>query len=178
MADINLERKRGGGGWIVGLLALIALALVIWWVWPDDDDDDLYDDTAMVTSVEPATTPVEPETAPAPTLAAVLANPGAYVGQDFPAGEVTVAEVPTDRGFWIEHAGDRLFAIIVDDPQEQPLDINPGQTLQIDGGTLRAPGAIGSLPGTGLDADTEALANEQEAFLVVNESAIRILTAG
>lgn len=174
MADIDVERKRGGGmGWLWGLAAVLVLALIVWWIWPDEDDDDFAATEVEQVEQGPATTPE-----PGVTIGDILSNPDDHIGQTFPGAEVQVAEVPTDRGFWIEDDGERLFAIIIDEPREQPLDINPGQTLRIDEGMLRDRTYLPGIPGEPLDEDTEEIAEQQDVFLVVNERHINVLGEG
>lgn len=185
MADIDLERKRGGGmGWLGWLLGLVVLALVVWWIWPDGDDAEFAEVDAVET-VEPVTAPAAPAATPQPaadipgvSIGDILGSPDQYLGETFPRAEVTVVEVPTDRGFWIEDEGQRLFAIIIDQPQEQPMDINPGATLRIDEGMLRDRTYLPELPGAPLDAATENLAEQQDIFLVVEEEEITVLEGG
>lgn len=178
MADIDLERKRSGGmGWLWALLLLLLLAALAWWFWPRDGIEEADVETAPVEEVEPVTEPATPEPAGL-ALAAILDNPEQYLGQTFPDTEVQVGEEMTDRGFWIEQDGRRLLAIIIDVPQEEPKDINPGQTLRITDGTLRGPSYLGEIPGVPLDADTESMASGQEIFLVVDERNIEILQEG
>ncbi len=68
-----------------------------------------------------------------------------------------------------------MFALIIDEPMEVPLDINAGQTLQISGGTIRAGGEVTEVEGAPLDDDTRAVIADQEAFLIVDEARIEIL---
>lgn len=177
MADINVERK-GGMAWLWWILGLIVLALIVWWFLAAGDDDP---DTAEVVDPAPVVAPI---TTPEPvaqtqgvSIADIMGDPEGYVGQDF-NDEVIVTEVPTDRGFWIEDNGARLFAIIIDQPEEQPKDINPGQTLRITEGVLRDTTFIAQIPGVPLDADTENLARQQPIFLTVDEGNIEILPEG
>jgi len=181
MADIDLERKRSGMGWLWGLLALLAVVLLAWWLWPDTEEAEFAeaDVGAEVAPVEPlATTPEPVATAAGVTIGDILGSPDAYIDQPFPRAEVNVAEVVTDRGFWIEDQGERLFALIVDRPQEQPVDLNPGQTIRIDRGTLRDRTFLPELPGAPLDQETENIAEQQPIFLVVEEGATTILEGG
>lgn len=174
MADIDLERKSSGSlwPWIAGLAVL---ALLAWGVGEALDTDE-----AAVVASDDVEEVREPETREAETLdgaatrdgatlAAVLADPASHVGASLASGEYTVGEVPTDRGFWIAGDDGQLLGIIVDEPREEPVDINPGDELRIDGGTLHDPSFLPDVPGVPLDADTRALAEDQEAFLVVNE---------
>jgi hypothetical protein len=72
----------------------------------------------------------------------------------------------------------REVTVIIDEPQEVRLDINPGQRLRITGGTLRGPGYLGQIEGVPLTAETEALVREQSIYLVVDASNIPILEGG
>ena len=181
MAEIRLEKKKRGMGWLWALLALLLLLLLVWWLWPDDAVEEPVATEPYGSEVEPVgpVEPVEPMvSAEGLGLGVILANPADYVGQPFPGAEVQVAEVPTDRGFWIEQDGQRLFAIIIDGPEEQPKDINPGQTLDVTQGTLRDSSYLAELPGEPLDADTEEIARQQPIFLVVDERYIEVLEGG
>lgn len=176
MADIDLERKkRGGMSWLWWALGLLALILIVWWVWPDGDADEAeLTDVDPIERGAPAATP-EPADV---SIGDILDNPDEHIGETFPSMEVTVAEVPTDRGFWIESDGRRLFAIINDQPREQPKDINPGQRLRITGGTLRDATFLPDISGEPLETSTEELAEDQDVFLVVDESDITVLEGG
>lgn len=180
MADIDLERKKSGGmGWLWWALGLLALVLIVWWVWPDGEEAEFADvDVEPVETVTPATTPEPVGDISGVSIGDILGNPDGFIGETFPRAEVTVVEVPTDRGFWIEDEGERLFAIIIDQPQDQAKDINPGQTLRIDEGTLRDRTFLPEISGVPLDPDTENLAEQQEIFLVVDEEHITVLEGG
>ena len=180
MAQIPVERKSGLG-WLWVLLGLVLLALLIWWA-TDDDEADLVDG-ADSEIVGEETVGADPVTPPEPvameagiSIADILASPAEYIGRNDFQDEVRVAEVPTDRGFWIEDQGRRMLAVIIDNPQEQPKDINTGQQLRITEGMVRDATFIANLPGAPLDADTERLAREQDAYLVVDQSNIEFLS--
>ena len=108
------------------------------------------------------------------TLAAILANPQSYIGQEF-AGEVSVAGPLTDRGFWVENDGARMFALIIDEPREVEIDINPGQELRISDGMIREGGEVSDVEGVPLDDDTLAVLADQDVFLIVDEDNVEIL---
>jgi hypothetical protein len=172
MAEIPVE-KKSSMGWLWVLLALILAALLIWWIVKDEDDVE----TAAVETAETETLATESPTAADAmpmTLAAITAQPQSYIGQQF-TGEVGVAGPLTDRGFWIENDGARMFALIIDQPMEVPMDINAGQRLQISGGTIRAGGEMTDVEGAPLDDDTRAILADQDAFLIVDEARIEIL---
>ena len=134
---------------------------------------------APVTEVQPNAVS-EPEaiaqTAGVP-VSQIIESPATWTGRTV-GGEVRVTEVPTDRGFWIIDQGERLFAVIVDQPQEQPKDINPNQTLRIREAVIRDPTFLANLPGEPLDADTRRIVEGLPVFLVVDEAAIEILGQG
>ena len=180
MADIPVEKKSGGGGWWKWLLGLLLLALIIWAIAAAIDTDE-----SNVTEVEPVTPTTTPEPiaqAPTVTIGDILGNPTEYVGDDFadvyPRAEVQVGSVPTDRGFWVVDQGDSLFAVIIDVPEEQPNDIDAGQTLRIQEAILRDRTFLPQIPGVPLDADTERIAEQQPIFLTVDETNISILQGG
>ncbi len=183
MAEIPVE-KKSNLTWLWVILGILIVAALIWWA-TDDDDDVVVDDTAVVattdydTAGETATMDQGMSAADTTgaTLAAVLANPQQYIGRDDFSGRFTVPEVPTDRGFWIEQDGQRMFALIVDQPREVPVDINAGQTLQITNGMIRSTDQLADLPGKPTDADTQNIADQQDVLLVVNEANLEIVSS-
>lgn len=184
MARTELEPKRRSGlGWIWWLLILAILALVIWWLWQGAAGDDLetVEDPAVEGAmIEGGLEPTEPEPLAGNEqmsfvpVGEVIGAPDGWLGRTID-GDVNVVEVPTDRGFWIEQDGQRLFALIIDQPAEVPKDINSGQTLRITGGEFRDPSALGTLEGEPLDEQTRQIAEQQRIFLVVDESEIEIV---
>ncbi len=175
MAKIPVEKKQQSSWiwWVLGLLAVAGLIWILVEAFDDEEDVDVGD----VEEVEPVPTPATPGPEEV-DIQAILANPDEYIGEPFPSTEVSVSSVPTDRGFWITGGGDSLFAIIIDTPEEQPKDINPGQTLHVEGGTLHDSSYLPDLPGVPLDAATEGIAEDQPLFLVVDERNIEIHEAG
>lgn len=176
MAEIPVQ-KKSSMAWLWILLALIAVALLIWWA-TDNDSDEV--DLATTTQIEePMESSADLEAnatvAEAGTLAAILANPTTYFGKEY-SGEVSVGNSLTDRGFWVESDGNRMFALIVDEPRERPLDINAGQQLRISGGTIRDASSLSDVEGRVLDADTRKIVGEQKVIMVVDEKNIEILT--
>ncbi|WP_299307007.1 hypothetical protein [uncultured Croceicoccus sp.] len=171
MAEIPVE-KKSSKSWLWILLALILGALILWWILADDDDDVemLTTDTEVSETVDTAT----PTMASEMTIAAIAANPQAYIGQEF-TGEVDVGGPLTDRGFWVENDGARIFALIIDEPREVPLDINPGQRLSVSGGTIREAGEMTDVEGVPLDEDTRNVLADQDVFMIVDEANIDII---
>jgi len=176
MAEINVERKSPGiWPWVIGLAVL---ALLIWALFALLDGDD-----EEVAVVDPVATPVEtaPLEMPDATMAAagipvseIVQSPAEWTGRSV-AGEARVAEVPTDRGFWIEDGGERLFVLLNDAPAERPVDIAPGQTVRLSGAVVH--GDLAAVPGE-IDADTRAIVQGLPVFLGIDESGVEILPPG
>lgn len=177
MAEIRMEKKKSGLGWLWILLAILLIALLAWFFLADDDravvSGDANPTETVVMTGTSATATGTAEPAGSTTLATILENPQQWIGREY-SGTVTVPEVPTDRGFWIEENGTRMFAIIVDEPREVPKDINPGQQIRLRG-TVRDASYIPELPGEPLTAGTENIARNQPVYLVAGEDAIEIL---
>ncbi|HET8655975.1 MAG TPA: hypothetical protein VFL93_10710 [Longimicrobiaceae bacterium] len=179
MADIKVERKSGVS-WIWWIIGLIILALIIWWIVASFGHDR---NTAAPAAVAPAATappaaaPVAPAATPSPAATAstipvadILANPGNWTGKTV-SGTAQVASVPTDRGFWLESNGQRIFAVLNDQPQEQPVDINPGQTVQLT--NARVLTSATDVQGT-LSSQTTSTIQGQPAFLNVDEQNVTV----
>lgn len=176
MADIHVDRRGPSiWPWIIGL---IVLALLIWALTELlDNDDDLVTDPAgeQPARVEPAPEPM----APAPMVAAlpvaeIAGDPASFEGRTV-SGEVRVSEVPTDRGFWIEDQGQRLFVVLGDRPLEDPIDIDPGQTIRITDARVVSASELGRISGD-LDDVTRRTAAREDVVLSVDESNIQVLT--
>lgn len=191
VADIDIERKKGGGiwPWILGLLLLGLLAWGLSRCSGDDADDSAavpVTDTAVAPSaVAPAPLPPVDPAAPADSatvaagtipVAQIVANPAQFAGQPV-SGTARVVEVVSDRGFWIEEEGQRMFTIIAE-PQaaEGRVNIEAGQTLQLSG-SVKQQGAGAAVP-TNLEEETRRLAEQQPAFLVVHPRDVSVVSGG
>ena len=108
------------------------------------------------------------------TVSGVIERPDSYLGQSL-TSEVRVTAVPTERGFWIDEDGERLFVVIIDQPQEEPVEVRPNTTVRLERATVRDPSSLGDLPGEPLDPDTQSILQTQDAFLVVDESNIEMV---
>lgn len=69
MAEIRVEQKRGGLGWLWALIAIIVIALIVWWVLHSRTTDTAPVNTAPAA---PGTTSL----APAPASAVMAMLPG------------------------------------------------------------------------------------------------------
>lgn len=186
MADIDIERKSGGLGWLWWLLGLLLLALLLWWLLAADDEPEV----AVVDPIAAPVAPVTPTTTPEPIaqgplcVAQVLSAPNTYIGQSLGTCPMRVTEVVSDRGFWIEENGQRIFVVINEGPpgvadtqgrvDERP-DINPGQTINVSEAMILD--NVANIAGP-IDEQTRTLASGQPWFLAVDEENVNILTAG
>lgn len=127
MAEVRIERKEGGTSVWPWLIAVVVLALVGWWLWRALANR--QEATGVSTATSAATAPVAepsvitaaPGTGATPQpgveaatpympLAAIRANPDAHFGTQV-SGLARVTEVVSDRGFWIEQDGARIFVV-------------------------------------------------------------------
>lgn len=165
MAEINIERKeRSIWPWIIGAVLVL---LLVWGLTGLFDSDE-----ASEVPVATAPAVVEPMQPAAPTpdvamgdlipVSAILAAPAGYAGQTI-SGTATVAEVISDRGFWIEEGGQRAFAVI-DEPKPEIKNIQAGQTVRLDGAQVMTEAS--QVPGA-LEAETQQAIANQAAFIYV-----------
>ena len=181
MAEIPVE-KKSNLTWLWVLLALILIALLIWWATDSDEVEPIPQTEEIVGVDTPGADPITP---PEPvgmeagiTVGGILGNPTEYVGDDnINLTGVTVPEVPTDRGFWVEDQGQRIFAVLIDGPSERPKDIDPNQRIVIREAMARDATFIDQIPGQPLDQDTRNIIQKQDVYLVVDESNIQFAGA-
>ncbi len=97
----------------------------------------------------------------------IRANPKGYLGKPV-AGTVMVPEVPTDRGFWIEANGQRMFAVLDKSIHEDNVNVNAGQKVQLSG--IVYDSAQWNRAGLGkVTPQTKKIIQNQPMFLVVKE---------
>jgi hypothetical protein len=194
MADINVERKGGGRSplpWILGLLALALLAFLLLRGCSDEGDPApaaapadtvvTVDTTAMVPATAPAVgagaaagaaAAVSPDALP---VGEILASADAYAGQTM-SGTVTVPQTPSDRGFWVETGGERMFAILAE-RSEQVKDIDPGQTVRLTDARILRGSESAQIPAD-VDAEAKQTAQGQPLFLLVPANGVEIVSGG
>lgn len=143
-----------------------------------DDIPGVDDTTAMPT--EPAEVTVAPMPPP-PTDAdtaevpvdLIIITPARYLGQPV-IGTAQVADVPSDRGFWLEKNGERIYAVISQSPgMEQAVNIEPGQTVRLAGlvyDSSLAEGIAGQVDPQALDTIAD-----QPAFLLVPATHVAVV---
>ena len=88
MAEIPVEKKNNLT-WLWIVLAIIVAALLLWWLLGDDDGDteQIAGDTVAIEQSADTTTT---EDAGEMTIAAIVADPEAYYGQEGFTGTVNV----------------------------------------------------------------------------------------
>lgn len=192
MADIDIERKKKSPlPWILGLLALALLAFLLMRGCSDDDpepavvatDTTTFTDTTM--GAAPMASPATDTTAMGAAAAAGAGAAGAgWIGTVMAgtnAGQTTggdgmVPETPSDRGFWIEENGQRVFAILAE-PMEQIKDIDPGQRVRISNARVMRGSEAAQIP-QDVDAEARQTAQGQQYFLLVPASGVVITSGG
>lgn len=177
MAEIDVQR-RNNMSWLWWLLGLIVVALIVWVLLDGTMGETAMEPEAEMPAAEvPATgvapTPADPS-APTVPIADINSYPRNWFGRTV-AGEVEVVEVPTNRGFWVESDGERLFALVVDEPEERPINIMAGQTLRIEDAELRDPSDLDDLPGEPIDTNTRQILGNQQVFLLLDEDDIEVV---
>lgn len=192
MADINVERKRKGSPlpWILGLLLLALLGFLLYSLLGRDRDPAPAPPTDTASAVVPPATDTAamamPGAAPvaaaaagtALPVAAILDSASSYGGRQV-SGTARVVEVPSDRGFWVEEGGRRLFAVL-GEPQaaEQRIDINAGQTVQLSGQVYQKGAQLDQVMATGVEAETKRIADGEPAVLVVRPADVQVTGQG
>ena len=133
MAEINVQRKRTSAWlWLLGIVGLALAAWLVTTLLSSDDD-------GGVGVVAPAAAPVAgPEAVPVITegaplapadtsaagipIAAIMRDPAEWSGRTV-SGQARVAEAVSDRGFWIESGGQRLFVVKNESPRPGVADV-------------------------------------------------------
>ena len=168
MAEIDLQPKRPS--LIPLLIGVLLIGVIVWGVveWVDNEPE-------AVTVAEPLAPIPASEPAPLPVVdiipvAVIVTTPADYAGRSV-SGRADVAEVISDRGFWIENAGQRLF-VVIDEPVPENIDINAGQALELTG-TVYTKEMLDQVQGR-MEAETRRVAGEQSVFLYVRSADVRI----
>lgn len=178
MAEIRVE-KKSSTAWIWWLLGLLVAALIIWAIVEAMDNDETG--VATVPSVtEPMVPPAADPSAATPGTGAagipvgqIVASPGDWDGKNV-SGEVRVGEVVSDRGFWIEGDGQRMFVLLNEVPGEI-REINAGQEIRMTNATVHATGDPSKLPGS-LDQQAQQIAGRQGVVLTVDSLDVEFLS--
>ena len=136
----------------------------------------------VVATPAPAPPPEPIAQSAAFSVADVFANPTPYVGRTVTPEALRVAEVPSDRGFWVEEGGQRIFVVVNEPPapaaneamRNEPLNIQPGQTVRIREAVIQDPTFITSLPGN-ISEETRSILRGLPFYLVADARNINVL---
>lgn len=182
MAEIRVEKKSYA--WIWWLLALILLALLLWWMFAGRDEPEVAVTEPGVVAEEPgAELEPLPGAEPEPGAEAggipfgeILGTPDDWTGRSV-TGEVRVAEVVSDRGFWVEdEQGQRLFVLLNELPNEI-RDVNAGQRIRMTDAKVYGTDDLGNVPGE-MDPQAREIAQGQPVVLAVDSRSVEILEPG
>ncbi|MFN3651322.1 MAG: hypothetical protein ACK47B_17240 [Armatimonadota bacterium] len=176
MPELDIQhRPNPGMSWLPWVIGAVLLALIAWGV---------YEVVTPERATGPATTTDQvagqrEETPPAGTqpgegtgtmagaalpLAAITQAPNTYFGQPV-EGTATVAEVVSDRGYWVEEGGSRMFVVQSEQLPEAALDVNAGQRVRIRG-TVMDTQQMGQTPDVAnMDQQARQILQDQPAFI-------------
>lgn len=167
MAEVYEKKGTPAWVWIVG--AIVAL-IVIWaiWTWsrpvvPVVMAPPVAAPAPMVT---PVPAPAVTATAVAP-IALIIAVPADYFDREI-SGTAQVVDVPTDRGFYLEDNGRRIFAVLGKDFTEKQVNVNPGQTVRVSG-VVRASSKLDEAEVGTLQAATRDRIQKEPVYMVVKQ---------
>lgn len=164
MAEIELQKKRPSiVPWIIGLVILVLLIWGLLQLVDREEEEVVADESAVPLTPAPAIATVE-----IIPVRVIVTTPADYAGQQV-SGTAQVAEVVSDRGFWIEQEGQRLF-VIIDEPVPETIDINAGQTVQLTGTVYTS---LDQVQGQ-MEEQTRRVAGEQRLFLFARAADVKI----
>ncbi|MDZ4738129.1 MAG: hypothetical protein SGJ07_17440 [Rhodospirillaceae bacterium] len=168
MAEVYDKKSPPMWVWIVGAIIALIVIFLIWnWMRPIAP---VVTSPPMVTAPAPAPAPAA-STAPATTavapVALIVAVPADYFDRDV-SGTARVADVPTDRGFYLEENGRRMLAILGKDFTEKQVNVNAGQMVRVSG-VVRASSKLDEAEVGSLQPATRDLITKEPVYLVVKQ---------
>lgn len=142
----------------------------------NDDSSQMGDDQATETAAadteqteqggaDDGDTMAAPVPAEAISITEVYAAPVDFVGKTV-AGEGTVGEVVSDRGFWLESGDNKIFAVVREDvPHHEMIDLNKGERIKF--GALLVDGDDWRQLAGKLEPTTQQMLQKQDYFLAI-----------
>lgn len=173
------RNPRRGSLWVAGLAALLLAGLVLWWfvggVGQRLPAQDSAQAVAGMQRDDPGVPPAEhaatqPDASAAATLpvSRIVRDPDDWAQQEV-SGTARVDAIDTDRGFWLQAQGERIFAVLEKKIGQGARAMEPGQLVRLRGAAVFEPGGFAILPGDALDAETKEILAAQDVFLLVPE---------
>lgn len=168
MPEIDIQRREGMNvPWWAWLVGAALTALLIWWIVAAATPDRRAGEPAPQDRVagerqEQRDTIIGG--AQQLPLTAIQQDPAQYHGNTV-SGVATVAEVVSDRGFWVEQNGSRLFVL---DGQTVPgaRTLQAGDRIQLEGPVYRTGEQGFRMPQVeGMDEQTARTLQEQQVFM-------------
>lgn len=167
MAEIKVEHreKSGVGRWLLPLL-LLGLVVAAVLAMRNRGEDRTVASTATPT-VSAAGGEVAGGMIP---VATIVGAPAQYANQTV-SGTARVAQVVSDRGFWIEENGQRMFVVLGEkgagtNAAEHAVDIKSGGTVRFTNAHVFT--SADQVPGGNVEAEARQAIANQPAFLHVN----------
>lgn len=187
MADIDIERKKKSPlPWVLGLLAAVLLLFLLMRACGGEEEvveeSVTVVDTTAQTAAPVAPMPVTDTTAAAMGAAGaagagwIASVLGGQMAGQTASGDAVVPATPSDRGFWLEENGQRVYAILTE-RSEQVKDIDPGQRVRISNARVMAGSDTAQIP-VDVEAETRTTAGQQPFFLLVPPAGVTITAGG
>lgn len=107
------------------------------------------------------------------TFEQAVQKPALYVGDEV-IGQATVAQVVSDRGFWLESENARIFTVIRERDDEEMPRLDVGDIVQVSGEIY--PADDPSVVEEELDMAALSVLERQEYFLAVSTNTINVVT--
>ena len=178
MAEINIKEKEGAS-WVWWLIALIVLALAAWWFLGRDSENTVT--TGAVDSVQTA-----PVATPANTVITDLSALTGATNADLANRQVALAGAPvanvvSDKGFWIGDAtalnSEGIFVLRGNQDASYTAPdgaVNAGQNVSVYGTVLQVPSDLSNQANDWSlrSADQSMLANQP---LYIRADSVRIV---
>lgn len=167
MAEVHVERKAGVPWWVWLLAALLLIGLIWWAVAANTGQQTAGGDATVAVTAPADQAGPDVVVVRAIPVVAIRATPIEFIGKPV-AGTATVAEVVSDRGFWLrgEEGTDRIFAVLDDSIAESPPDVNAGQQVRLEGIAYDV-ARLEQLPVKKLEADARQMLQNEPVFLHV-----------
>lgn len=184
------RRSPRGVIWIAGVAALLVAALAVWWFAgagqrlaaqdPGRGESSVagvQGGAAAAPPAEHAATQPDADAAATLPVAKIVRDPQGWAQQEV-SGTARVAAIETERSFWIEAQGERIFAVLEQKIGQGPRALKPGQQVRLRGAAVFEPGGFAILPGDALDVETKEVLADQDVFLLVPEQRLDRQAAG